>query len=146
MLLFLLSNGLSTSYLNLNKIDISVINVFLASLMYVVILYPFLEQLWITRCRVGMNGDVERNSYQSQSFSICHWNLNILAANSFTKFSLLTAYLSVNKIDIVCLSETLLNSEFLTDDENLQKPGYSIALVDHPSYTKRDWVCVHFKT
>ena len=30
------------------------------------------------------------------------------------------AYLLVNMFDIVCLSETFLNSEILTDDENLQ--------------------------
>ena len=99
-----------------------------------------------------MSGDVEvnpgpkRNSCQSQSFSICHWNLNSLIAHSFTKVSLLTAYLSVNKFDIVCLSETFLNSEILTDDENLQIPGYSIARVGHPSNIKRGGVCVYYKT
>ena len=99
-----------------------------------------------------MSGDVEvnpgpkRNSCQSQSFSICHWNLNSLIAHSFTKVSLLTSYLSVNKFDIVCLSETFLNSEILTDDENLQIPGYSIARVDHPSNIKRGGVCVCYKT
>ena len=57
--------------------------------------------------------------------------------NSFEKASLLTTFLSVNKFDIVCLSETFLNSEILTDDENLLIPGYNIARVDHPSNTKR---------
>ena len=41
MLLFLLLNGSNTIYLNLSKIDISVINTYLANLMYVVILYYF---------------------------------------------------------------------------------------------------------
>ena len=35
----------------------------------------------------------------------------------------------------ICLSETFLNSEILTDDENLQISGYSIARVGHPSNT-----------
>ena len=103
-----------------------VINAYLANLMYAVILYCFSEELWITRCRVVMGGDVEvnpgpeRNSCQIQSFSICHWNLNSLIAHRFAKALLFTACLSVNKFDIVCLSETFLNSEILTDDENLQ--------------------------
>ena len=29
--------------------------------MYVVILYCFLEQLWITRCRIGISADAEVN-------------------------------------------------------------------------------------
>ena len=76
-----------------------------------------------------MSGDVEvnpgpkRNSCQNQSFSICHWNLNSLIAHSFAKISLLTAYLSVNKFDILCLLETFLISEILIDDENLKIPS-----------------------
>ena len=62
----------------------------------------------------------------------------------FAKVSLLTAYPSVNKPDIVYLSETFLNSEILTDDENLQIPVYSIARVDHPSNIKRAGVCAHY--
>ena len=45
MLLFLLSNSLNAIYLNLSKIDISIINVYPVNLMYVVIL--FWEQLWV---------------------------------------------------------------------------------------------------
>ena len=63
--------GLNATYLSLSKIDISVINAYLENSMYVVILYCFLEQLWVTRCRIGMSGDAEvnpgpkRNSCQS---------------------------------------------------------------------------------
>ena len=94
MLLFLLSNGLNTNYFNLSNIGITVINAYLANLMYAVILYCFSEQRWITRCRIIMSGDVgvnpgpNYNSCQSQSFSICHWNLNSLIAQSFAKVSL----------------------------------------------------------
>ena len=38
------------------------------------------------------------------------------------------------------------NSEILTDDENLQIPGYSIARFDHPSNIKHGGVCVYYKT
>ena len=72
--------------------------------------------------------------------------LNSLVAHSFAKVSLLTGYLFVNNFDIVCLSEIFLNSEILTNDENLQTPDYSIARVDHPSNTKRGGLCVYCKT
>ena len=49
------------------------------------------------------------------------------------------------KSDAVCLSETVLNSKFLTDNVHLQVPGYSIAWVDHPSKTKRGGVCAYYK-
>ena len=74
MLLFLLSNGLSATQLKISKIGISVVNAYLANLMYAVILYCSFEQLWVTRCRIVSSGDVEvnpgpkRNSCQSQSF------------------------------------------------------------------------------
>ena len=65
-------------------------------------------------------------------------------AHSFAKVSLLAVYLSVNKFDIVCLSETFLSFEIVTDDENLLIPGYSIARVYHPFNTKRASVCVYY--
>ena len=61
MLLFLLSNGLNATYLSLSKVEISVMNTYLVNLIYVVILHCLLEQLWITRCRIGMSGDVKVN-------------------------------------------------------------------------------------
>ena len=67
-------------------------------------------------------------------------------AHSFAKISLLMAYLSVHKFDIVCLSETFVNPEDRTDNENLQIPGYSITRGDHISNTKRGGVCVYYKT
>ena len=106
---------------------------------------------------VEVNQRPKCNSCQSQSFIICHWNLNSLVAHSFTKVPLLTAYLPIfllislilyvyqklfliskfYKFHIIYLSETFLNSEILTDHENLQIPCYSIARVDHPANTKR---------
>ena len=59
MLLFLLTNGLNATYSYLSNIDTSVISAYLANSMYAVILRCFSEQLWITRCRIGMSGDVE---------------------------------------------------------------------------------------
>ena len=44
------------------------------------------------------------------SFSICHWNLNSLAAHNFSKLTQIKAYNSIFKHDFICLSETYLDS------------------------------------
>ena len=61
----------------------------------------------------------------------------------FTKISFLSAYISVHKI--ICLSETYLNSEIVSDDKNLEKPGYNLVREDHPSNSKRGGVCVYYE-
>ena len=55
----------------------------------------------------------------------------------YKKVSLLSAFISVHKLDIICLSETYLNSGTSPDDENLEILGYNIIRKDHPSNTKR---------
>ena len=62
----------------------------------------------------------------------------------YKKVSLLSAFISVHKLDIICLSETYLNSETSPDDDNLEIPGYNIIRKDHPSNTKRGRVCVYY--
>ena len=64
----------------------------------------------------------------------------------FTKVSLLSAYISVHKFDIICLSETYLNSEIPSDDKNLEISGYNLVREDHPSNSKRGGVCVYYKS
>ena len=65
-------------------------------------------------------GGIETNpgpdpSY-SNSFSFCHWNLNSIAAHNFIKMSLLQAYNSIHRFDIICLSETYLDNSYHSDD------------------------------
>ena len=64
----------------------------------------------------------------------------------FTKVSLLSAYISVHKFDIICLSETYLNSETPSDDKNLKIGRYNLVREDHPSNSKRGGVCVYYKS
>ena len=56
------------------------------------------------------------------------------------KVSLLSVFISVHKLYIICLSETHLNSETSPDDDNLEIPGYNNIRKDHPSNTKRGGV------
>ena len=60
-----------------------------------------------------------------QYLTICHWNLNIIAAHNFIKVVLLKAYHSVHEMEIVCLSETYIDFSDPTDDDNLQIYGYN---------------------
>ena len=63
----------------------------------------------------------------------------------YKKISLLSAYIFVHKFDIICLSETHLNSETSPDDDNLKIPSYNIIRSDEPSNTKRGGVCLYYK-
>ena len=94
-----------------------------------------------------ISGDVEGNPgpkrYSAQCSTICHWNLNSIATQNFIKVALLKAYLSFH--DIICLSETYLDSSVPADDNNLQIPGYSSVRADHPSNTKSGGVLIYYK-
>ena len=109
-----------------------------------------LYHIWLHIHLVNLSGDVEKNpgpkSYSAQYLTICHWNLNSIAAHNFIKIALLKTDLSVHKMDIVCLSETFLDSSISIDDDNLQIPGYSSVRADHPSNTKRGGVLLYNKS
>ena len=92
-------------------------------------------------------GDIESNPgprpNSGQSFSISHWNLNSIAAHNFSKISLLRAYNAIHNYDIICLSETYLNHDTLSDSDNLKIPGYELIRADHPSNQKRGGICIY---
>ena len=84
----------------------------LLSCLYLAILSNYLT--WFITI-ILLSGDIEINpgpkSSSRECFSICHWNLNSISAQSYTKVSLLTAYNLIHNFDIICVSETFLNSE-----------------------------------
>ena len=47
--------------------------------------------------------------------------------------------------DIICISESFLNSDYATDDPRLCIQGYVMARSDDPSNTKRGCVCIYYK-
>ena len=95
----------------------------------------FMSNTWYCKCLLQLSGEIELNPgpkpNSCKSFSICHGNLNSITSHNFIKVSLLTAYNSIHKFDIICLSETYLNSETLSNDENLHIPGYNLIRADH---------------
>ena len=127
------------------------IGVYLFTTIYLLIISNLLEHLWVGSRIISLSGDIEINpgpklNALNRCFSICHWNLNSISAHMFTKVSLLSAYSSVHKFDIICLSETYLNSETPSDDVNLEIAGYNLVREDHPSNSKRGGVCVYYKS
>ena len=55
------------------------------------------------------------------------------------------AYVAIRKLDVICLSETYLDSSNFSDDDNFNLPSYNIVRADHPSNTKKGGVCIYFK-
>ena len=109
----------------------------------------FIQFIWVDALLIRQSGDKEMNSGPKpnpcHSFSICHWNVNSLTSHNYLKVSLLRAYVAIRKFDIVCLSETYLNSSNLSDDGNFYLSGYNLVRADHPSNAKKSGVCIYFK-
>ena len=121
---------------------------FMTHLFYCRLLTSFLGNFSGKFDLLMLCGDIESNPgprpISGQSYSICHWNLNSIAAHNFSKTSLLRAYNAIHNYDI-CLSETYLNHDTLCDSDNLKIPGYELIRVDHPSNQKRGGICIYHK-
>ena len=79
------------------------------------------------------------------SLTFCHWNLNGLTAHDSIKISLLQAYVTQHNYDIICLSETFLNSSIDSSNTRILIYGYNLIRSDHPSDSKRGRVCIYYK-
>ena len=119
----------------------------LTALLYTIALTSFtLLTIFLLLCGdVELNpGPIEtRNSWFN--FSICHWNLNSLTSHSCEKVNLLEAYNAVNKFDIICLSESFLDSSIRTENINLKINEYTMVTADHPNNIKRGGVCAYVR-
>ena len=61
------------------------------------------------------------------------------------EISLLSTYNASHKFDVICLSETYLDSSILPQDPNLKVQGYKLIRGDHPSDVKQGGACVYYK-
>ena len=97
--------------------------------------------MWLYSLAIKCSGDIKENPGQKPNsceyLSICYWNLNSISAHNFIKLSLLRAYISINKIDIICFSETYLDSSISSDNDSLELPGYNLVRADNPTNTKK---------
>ena len=96
-----------------------------------------IHHMWFYSLAIKCSGDIEENPgpkpNSCEYLSICHWNLNSISAHNFIKMLLLHAYISVNKIDIICLSETYLDSSVLSGNDKLELPGDNLVRADNPT-------------
>ena len=94
-----------------------------------------------------LSGDIELNPGPKRysNLKVCHYNLNSLPSHSFAKVSSLQAYNAIHKFDIICLSETFLDSSISLSDPALYLDGYKIIRADHPMNIKRGGVCIYYK-
>ena len=139
LILSLSSTLLNSFHTKIKTIHWSVLITFL-----ILIVIIFIQFIWVHALLIRQSGDIEMNPGPKpnpcHSFSICHWNLNSLAAHNYLKVSLLRAYVAIKKFDVVCLSETYLDSSYLSDDDNFYLPGYNLVRADHPSNAKKGGV------
>ena len=92
----------------------TVISLLVFRISYICILLAFIHCIRIYFIIFNPSGNIEKNAGPKpnsyQSFSIYHCNLNSISPHNFLKLSLLGAYITVHKYDIICLSETYLYS------------------------------------
>lgn len=108
-------------------------SLFLCSLIHTVVrLY---------KLSISLSSDTENNlgppwHDQNKSFSICNWKLNSITAYSYAKVSLLKTHITALTMDITYLLDPSLDSNIKLDENNLDKPGYTLVLSDYPSNNK----------
>ena len=79
------------------------------------------------------------------NFSTAHWNLNSIAAKNFVKLSQLQAYNTLHGYDLICFSETWLDSTTSIDSNDLSLKGYNLHRVDDPDSVKKRGFCVCYE-
>ena len=136
--------GLNSFHTKIKTIHWSVLITFL-----ILIAIIFIQFIWVHALLIRQSGDIEMNPGPKpnpcHSFSICHWNLNSPAAHNYLKVSLLWAYVAIKKFGVVCLSETYLDSSYLSHNDSFYLPGYDLVRVGHPSNAKKGVFCIYFK-
>ena len=95
-------------------------------------------------------GDVDlnpgpKNTKSLYYFSLCHWNLNSLLAHGFSKLSLIEAYNTHHNFDMICLSETYLNSSYADNDTWLNLKDFTLIGADNPHNCNRGGISIYFK-
>ena len=114
--------------------------------LYVFRLITFMGCIWVYSIKIKMSGDIEMNTGPKPSscnkFSICHWNLNIISSDNFIQ---LRAYISIHNFNILCLSETYLDTTIFSNNSNLTIPGYHLCRGNHSFNVKCRGICIYYK-
>ena len=91
--------------------------------------------------------DIEPSPEPKKTISIpfCYWNLNNITSHDFSKTTLFKALATSSQCDIICLSETFLDSTIKSDDKRLKIEAYKLIREDHPGSKKMGEVCINYK-
>ena len=65
--------------------------------------------------------------------------------HNFIKVSLLQTLPVTKDYDIICLTETFLDSSVENGNDRLSIPGSNLLRADHPYNTKREGFCIYYK-
>ena len=76
---------------------------------------------------------------------MAHCNFSIIASQNFVKSGQLEAYNIMRGYDLICLSETLLDSTNSIDSNDFSVKGYNLHCVDDPDNVKKGGVCDYYK-
>ena len=68
-----------------------------------------------------------------------------MTAHNFEKINLLKAYNTINKFDVICLSESYLDSSIASDNDDLNIKRYNLYRADHPNNVKRGALCAYIR-
>ena len=92
------------------------------------------------------HGDTEVNpgpKRKISKFSCCYWSVNSRPILAHDKLSLIKSYNTMQKYDIISISETFLDSS--ANESSLLIPGYCLLRADHPNHLKKGGVWLYFK-
>ena len=132
---------LESSYLYISLLFYFKVNFFIIDFFFITVKDLYLSLL-ILKC-----GDVEQNPgpRNDHYLSIMHWNVNSIPSHNFIKLSMLEAFNSIHKYDLICISESFVDSSYSSDDPSLTLKGYKLARSDHPLNIKRGGNCIFYK-
>ena len=77
------------------------------------------------------SGDIETcpGPKRSSFIKLFHWNLNGIALHDFVKMPLIAAFIRAHSFNVLCLSETFLDSSIDISDIRKNINGYSLLQV-----------------
>ena len=91
--------------------------------------FVFMHWFYLFVVTLKLNpGPKNRNS--CYNLSICHWNLTSTAGHNFAKVNLPQAYNVIHDFDMICLSESYLDSS-LSSDNDLYIRDYKLVRAEH---------------
>ena len=82
---------------------------------------------------------------ESYYFSLCHWNLSCLPAHDYSKLSLIKANNTHGNFNLICLSETYLDSSHVDGNALLKLKDFTLIRADNPHNCNNGGVSVYLK-